>query len=34
MRVDGVLSNTPEFAQTFACKPGSRMINAKRCEVW
>jgi len=33
-RVDGVLSNTPEFAQAFACKPESRMVNAKRCEVW
>jgi len=34
LRVDGVLSNTPEFATAFSCKAGSRMVNAKRCEVW
>jgi endothelin-converting enzyme/putative endopeptidase len=34
LRVDGVLSNTPEFARVFACKPGSRMVNPKHCEVW
>jgi hypothetical protein len=32
--VDGVLSNTPAFAQAFACKAGDRMVNAKRCELW
>jgi endothelin-converting enzyme/putative endopeptidase len=34
LRVNGVLSNTPEFATVFSCQPGSRMINPKRCEVW
>lgn len=33
-RVDGVLSNTPEFARVFACKEGSKMAPAKRCDVW
>jgi len=33
-RVDGVLSNTPDFARVFACKEGSQMAPAKRCEVW
>jgi putative endopeptidase len=35
LRVNGPLSNLPEFAQTFACKPGSKMVRANdRCEVW
>jgi endothelin-converting enzyme/putative endopeptidase len=33
-RVDGVLSNTPDFARVFQCKEGSKMAPAKRCEVW
>ena len=33
-RVDGVLSNTPDFARVFACKEGSPMNGPKRCEVW
>jgi putative endopeptidase len=34
LRVDGVLSNTPEFATVFGCKTGSKMAPKKRCEVW
>ncbi len=33
-RVNGVLSNTPEFAAAFSCSAGSKMVNATRCEVW
>jgi putative endopeptidase len=35
-RVDGPLSNVPEFAAAFQCKEGSPMIRSKekRCEVW
>jgi putative endopeptidase len=35
-RVIGPLSNTPEFAEAFACKAGSPMVRpaAKRCDVW
>jgi endothelin-converting enzyme/putative endopeptidase len=35
-RVIGPLSNLPEFATAFSCKPGSQMVrsDADRCEVW
>jgi endothelin-converting enzyme/putative endopeptidase len=35
-RVIGPLSNSPDFARTFQCKPGSPMVRPadKRCEVW
>jgi endothelin-converting enzyme/putative endopeptidase len=35
-RVDGPLSNLPEFASSFACKPGSPMVrpSGERCEIW
>jgi putative endopeptidase len=35
-RVNGPLSNLPEFANAFQCKPGSPMVPAAadRCEVW
>ena len=35
-RVNGPLSNTPEFAQAFSCKEGTPMARpAKdRCTVW
>jgi endothelin-converting enzyme/putative endopeptidase len=33
-RVDGPLSNMPEFAAAFSCAPGSPMVRADRCEVW
>ncbi len=35
-RVNGPLSNAPEFQQAFACKAGSAMVRPpeKRCTVW
>jgi endothelin-converting enzyme/putative endopeptidase len=35
-RVNGPLSNMPEFATAFGCKEGDAMVRpaAKRCEVW
>jgi endothelin-converting enzyme/putative endopeptidase len=35
-RVNGPLSNLPEFAAAFSCKQGSAMVRpaADRCEVW
>jgi putative endopeptidase len=35
-RVLGPLSNLPEFAAAFLCKPGSAMVRSasERCELW
>ncbi len=33
-RVNGPLSNVPEFAEAFQCKAGDPMVRAIRCEVW
>jgi len=33
-RVNGPVSNLPEFAQAFSCKPTSKMVRKDRCEVW
>jgi endothelin-converting enzyme/putative endopeptidase len=33
-RVNGVLSNTPEFAKAFGCKPDSAMVRKPACRVW
>jgi predicted metalloendopeptidase len=33
-RVNGALSNTPEFAEAFNCPQGSKMRPAKMCSVW
>jgi predicted metalloendopeptidase len=33
-RVDGALSDTPEFARAFSCKAGSKMRPANACVVW
>jgi putative endopeptidase len=33
-RVNGVVSNMPEFAKAYGCKAGSPMINATQCRVW
>jgi endothelin-converting enzyme/putative endopeptidase len=35
-RVDGPLSNMPEFAHAFACRAGDAMVSdeSKRCSVW
>jgi endothelin-converting enzyme/putative endopeptidase len=33
-RINGVVSNMPEFAKAFACKPGQSMVRAPACRVW
>jgi predicted metalloendopeptidase len=33
-RVNGVLSNMPEFQKVFGCKPGSPMVSPQPCRVW
>ncbi len=33
-RVDGTVSNLPEFQAAFQCKPGSKMAPLDRCQVW
>ena len=33
-RVNGVVSNSPEFQQAFQCKADSAMVREKRCRVW
>jgi endothelin-converting enzyme/putative endopeptidase len=34
LRVNGPLSNVPEFGQAFSCKPDAKMMRKDRCEVW
>lgn len=33
-RVNGVLSNMPEFEKAYGCKQGAPMVRAKQCRVW
>jgi putative endopeptidase len=33
-RVNGVVSNMPEFAEAFACAPGKPMAPPNRCRLW
>ena len=33
-RVNGPLSNMPQFASAFGCKQGSKMVREKFCEIW
>ena len=33
-RVDGVVQNSPEFGQAFACKAGEPMVSENACRVW
>jgi putative endopeptidase len=33
-RINGVVTNMPEFQQAFSCKPGQAMVKAKVCKVW
>jgi endothelin-converting enzyme/putative endopeptidase len=33
-RINGVVSNMPEFSQAFACRVGQPMVRSKPCKVW
>jgi endothelin-converting enzyme/putative endopeptidase len=33
-RINGVVSNLPEFQQAFSCKAGQPMVHAPACKVW
>jgi endothelin-converting enzyme/putative endopeptidase len=33
-RVNGVVSNMPEFQKAFGCKPGSPMVRENACRIW
>lgn len=33
-RVNGPLANLASFQKAFACKPGDKMVEPTRCEVW
>jgi putative endopeptidase len=33
-RINGVVSNMPEFQKAFNCKPGQPMVREKACRVW
>jgi endothelin-converting enzyme/putative endopeptidase len=33
-RINGVVVNMPDFAETFSCKKGQPMVGAKVCKVW
>src|SRR5438270_2161974 len=33
-RINGVVSNMPEFQQAFSCKEGQPMVNRKVCQIW
>ncbi len=33
-RVDGVVSNIPEFARAFSCAPGTPMAPENQCRLW
>jgi predicted metalloendopeptidase len=33
-RVNGAVSDNPDFAKAFSCKAGSKMTPADRCTVW
>jgi putative endopeptidase len=33
-RINGVVSNMPEFWKAFSCKPGQPMVHAQACRVW
>jgi len=33
-RINGIVSDLPQFAQAFGCKAGQPMVSAKVCKIW
>jgi endothelin-converting enzyme/putative endopeptidase len=33
-RINGVVSNMPEFAKAFSCQAGQPMVRPQACRVW
>lgn len=33
-RINGIVSNMPEFERAFSCKPGQAMVHRPACRVW
>ena len=33
-RIDGPLSNLPEFSSAFQCKPTDKMVRKAQCTIW
>ena len=33
-RINGVVSNMPEFQHAFSCKAGQPIVHAPACKVW
>jgi len=33
-RVNGPISNMPEFAKAFGCKQGDKMVRSDMCQIW
>jgi endothelin-converting enzyme/putative endopeptidase len=33
-RVNGIVSDLPQFQRAFGCKAGQPMVRAKLCRVW
>src|SRR6185295_16571451 len=33
-RINGVVSNLPEFGKAFSCTPGQPMVRSQACKVW
>jgi putative endopeptidase len=33
-RVNGPLSNMPQFATAFGCRANDAMVRAERCDIW
>ncbi|HET6407803.1 MAG TPA: M13-type metalloendopeptidase, partial [Chthoniobacteraceae bacterium] len=33
-RVNGPLSNMPQFAKAFGCKAGQPMVRPNACQIW
>ena len=33
-RINGIVSNMPEFQSAFTCKPGQPMVRERACKIW